>query len=188
MSLPCDFQDPNDRPLCSLAVFYLLTLYYIIFWSKFYHETHLQSYLYHYNQSYPCMRFWTLSSQSCNDGFMGCDNVAWCVGACRFHLWVGIKANALLSPFPPLTCTTILSYLISITSMLLLSFSGKVTTVIQPKGMRCVQHVTYWWRWEMHTKFWSISTMVFRRSGHRWDNNIKMDLQETRHEGGNWNK
>jgi hypothetical protein len=65
------------------------------------------------------------------------------VGACCSHILVGIQSNEL--EVPPLhTHTTVLSYFISIVSMVLLSFTGEVTGVIQPKGMRCIEHGTYW--------------------------------------------
>jgi len=41
---------------------------------------------------------------------------------------------------------------------------------------------------EMHTKFWSesLKEVTLRRSRHRWEDNIKMDLAEMGWEGVNW--
>lgn len=121
-----------------------------------------------YSHTYITVLCWceiwsSLSSQPCNDRFMGCD-----------FMWLGVWMSAVSIfrlEYKPLhlkfpryththTHTTVLSYFISVVSMVLLSFTGGVTGAIKPKGMRCMEHGTYWWRWEMHIKYWSVNTIV----------------------------
>jgi hypothetical protein len=58
--------------------------------------------------------------------------------------------------------------------------------VIKSGRMRWVGHVALWGRSDVHTRFWWENLKEINHLEGRWEDNIKMDLQEFGCEGKDW--